>query len=73
MLQMAGMEKPNKRCGNFDVNEKIEWKRQGAVALVLDLAKALASLWSGLGNTLQLPKQAFVSALLSFRPPEGTV
>ena len=55
----------------FGANAKGE--DQGAVALVLDLAKAFER-GMGLGNTLQLPKEDLDGALRLFRAPgEGTV
>ena len=43
---------------------------QGAVALVLDLAKAFERVSWALGNTLQLPKEDFTSALRLLRAPQ---
>ena len=66
------MEEPNKRCGKLLMEmERFDGKakegEQGAVALVLDLAKAFERVslrrGVGLGNALQLPKEVLAVAV----------
>ena len=57
------------------ISGKAKEEDQGALALVLDLVKAIerVSLPVGLGNALQLPKEDPASAVRVFRAPEACI